>query len=769
MLKLPFYPRRLAGRILYFFAAALLTGVLLFAGLYFYVPFSLEQITGLDASPALYDKKGRLFHVRLSGDSEWILPIPLSEMGRWLPVIAVNVEDGRFYSHPGIDVLAILRAGVQNVFAGKVISGASTITSQVIRLAVSEREFNSELDRIARRQRNLTTKVMEFIQALKLERVMTKDKILEFYLNRAPFGGNIRGVQAAAYIYFGKPASKLSPGEASLMIGMLKGPTLYRPDTRPIEARKRRDSVIKFLEERGVFSKSEAERAMLEELPRYKYAPPMRAFHFAEMLLGDRPQSAQNVPIKTTLDIEIQTKLETLLRQVLSELPQNITLAVGIVENKTSSLVAWVGNARFGRGQPGSWVDCGRALRSPGSTLKPFAYLSAFDQGLLTPSSLLGDSPLAFSGRAPRNFDLTYRGAVSVRVALSDSLNAPAVRVLRLAEPDRVLELMRAFGLRSLKESSAYYGDSLILGGCDVTLLQVLEAYTALANEGIYRSLALTQKDSDYNFTAGNRLVSPAACWFVCDILDNRGRLSALMRESLGQGWHVAFKTGTSYGLRDAWTAAWTPDYTVVVWAGNPDGTPWNELIGVKIAAPVALRILRNVSPASSWYSRPEGLALRKVCSLSGQPPTAACLATRMDWSIEGITQTLPCTIHVLKDGKKALAWPSELATRNTPQLQLKKRPSLTITAPVAGATYLLAPLALEQKIPMRVEGAAEVIWWYLDGKYIGSSLPNETFFYSLSDGEHVLAVMDKEGRTASVNVKVVSPGRKKEQPPELL
>ena len=409
------------------------------------LPSPVSAVREWPISTSLYDTRGQLFHVRLSSDSEWSIPIPLSEMGRWLPIVAVGVEDRRFFSHPGVDFLALYRATKQNAVSQRVISGASTITSQVIRLSISNQ---------ANRRRNLTTKAMEFALALQLERNMDKDEILEIYLNRAPFGGNIRGVQAASMIYFGKPASRLSAGEAALLIGMLQSPSRFRPDRHPEAARRRRDFIIHLLERRGVFTAEEARGALMEELPSRWISPPMRAFHFAEAVLSadnmdGRPSAGR---IDTTLNLEKQTNLEAIMRSVAASLPDSVTASAGVVDNRDASLVAWVGNARFpATPQPvkehrNVWVDCGRALRSPGSTLKPFAYLAAFDGGLLTPGSLLADTPIAFSGRAPRNFDLTYRGAVSVRVALSDSLNAPAVRVLRMVGPENVLDTLRSFG-----------------------------------------------------------------------------------------------------------------------------------------------------------------------------------------------------------------------------------------------------------------------------------------------------------------------------------
>lgn len=729
--------------------------MLIFLGLGIFLWLDIKvnpsQIININGSTALYDCEGRLFHVKLSPDSEWQIPIKLDEMGKWLPLVAVNAEDGRFYRHIGIDSLALLRAIFQDLTSGHIVSGASTITSQVIRLAISERE---------KRKRTPLTKIREFIMAMKIERVMSKNKILECYLNLAPFGGNIRGVQAASLIYFGKPASKISRGEACLLIGMLKGPTLYRPDTKPISAKKRRNEIINLMSKKRVFTPEETRLALLEELPRKKFELPSRAWHFSEMALTGNPGEKK---LTTSLNLEIQTKLEGILRQSLSDFPSEITLAAGIVDNKNASLVGWVGNARFNfhfNKNASSWVDCGRAPRSPGSTLKPFAYLSAIEQGILTPSTLLADTSMAFSGRAPRNFDLKYHGAVTARVALSESLNAPAVRVLRMSGNDRVLNLMREAGLKHLTQNAEFYGDSLILGGCEITLLEELEAYCALASLGKYRQISLLKNKND-DFT---RIASESSCWLVNEMLNHRGTLTLFARGTLGTKWQVALKTGTSYGLRDAWSAAWTPDYTTVVWVGSPEGNSWRGLIGARAAAPIAMKILRVISPKSTWYERPEGLELRKVCSLSGKPPTAACPSVKFEWAIEGVTKTVPCDMHKIKSGETILKLSPEFAINQNLSKNLKhelKTHKLKIISPIPGASYFAAPFDRERKIPMKTEGAINRVWWYMDGEYIGTSLPGNTFFYSMPDGEHLISATDFAGKTASVNVKVLTPGKK--------
>ena len=746
------------------FALTLIT----FSVLWLNIDINPEKVTAISGSPALYDSEGRLFHVRLSPDSEWQIPIPLEDMGHWLPLVAVNAEDGRFYSHFGIDLLAMSRALWQDLTRQRIVSGASTITSQVIRMAVSEREG---------RKRTPATKVREFIMALKLERELSKAQILETYLNLAPFGGNIRGVQAASLMYFGKKASQISPGEACLMIGMLKGPTLYRPDTRPSASRKRRNEIIALMERKGVFTHDEAGRAYREDLPAQKsvrgskfWYLPSRAWHFSEMVLSQNPDGAiwdskHAQRFETTLNLETQTKLEGILRQSLNDFPADITLSAGIVDNKTASLIAWVGNARFSYGtDPSSWVDCGRAPRSPGSTLKPFAYLAAIDSGTLTPSTLLADTSMAFSGRAPRNFDLKYRGAVTARVALSESLNAPAVRVLRSTGNDKVLSLMREAGLRHLTQNAKYYGDSLILGGCDITLLEELEAFTAIASLGIHRNLKLL-KDSPQ---ISERIATEGGCWLVGDMLTYNGELSRFASGTLGGGgkWRVALKTGTSYGLRDAWAAAWTPDYTVVVWAGNPDGESWPGLVGARAAAPVAVKILRVVSPKSGWYEKPEGVVMREVCALSGKPPTGLCPSVKMDWAVEGVTKTFPCDIHTLRSGQRVVNLPAEFSAtlnRRNELAVVRKYSELKIISPVPGAVYFAAPFDLERKIPMKAEGAVGLVWWYIDGEYVGSVEAERTFFHDVPDGGHVVSVVDETGRSAKVDVKVFTPGKKRQ------
>ena len=686
-----------------------------------------DKVTVIYGSPAFYDRNGILFHVRLSPASEWQIPIPLSEMGKWLPLVAVNAEDGRFYRHIGIDILSLMRAVVQDVTRLDTVSGASTITSQVVRMAVSEHEG---------RKRTLSSKFREFVMAVKLERYLTKAQILEAYLNLAPFGGNIRGVQAASLIYFGKKAEQISPGEACLLIGMLKGPTLYRPDKYPDNAIKRRNEIISLMERKKVFDSGTAKRAMLEELPRKKFRLPSRAWHYTELILVRH--SGLQLRYDTMLDIEIQTKLEGILRGALGEIPNDITFSAGISDTSTGSIIAWVGNARFSYGadtKSGSWVDCGISPRSPGSTLKPFAYLCAAEEGILTPSTLLYDTPYAFSGRAPRNFDLSYRGAVTARTALAESLNAPAVRVLRMTGSDKILTFLRSFGFQHISNTPKFYGDSLILGGCEVTLLEELEAYTALSSMGVHRKLKLLRNETQIP----ERTASDAGTWIISDILRHSRR-------------NFALKTGTSYGLRDAWACAWSSNYAVSIWAGNPAGDSWEGLVGAEISLPVAVQVMRSINPGK-WFERPENVKRRKVCVLSGRPPLSLCPSSKLEYYIEGVTQSLPCNIHNVT-GKIPREGLTAEGGQNT---------RFRIVSPVDGSKYFNAEYYGECRVPLRAEGTRGKISWYLDGKYLCESTAGSVKMCVLHDGLNRLSATDSSGRSTAVNVEVFTPGRNSE------
>ena len=721
--------RRFVLAALLLFAAAAGGGFLFTAN----IPFSAKQLEEWKTSPCLTDRAGEVFSVFLSEDSEWSLPVPLAAMGKWIPLVALEVEDRRFRQHPGVDPRALLRAFFGNLRAGRVVSGASTITSQLVRLSHP-------------RPRTFRTKLYEFAEALRAERVLSKDRILELYLNRAPFGGNIRGVEAASRMYFSKGARELSLAEAALLVGMLRGPSVYRPDRNPGRALERRNSILEGLEERGVISKDILRLAKAEKLPSGRGAFPSRAWHFALAALGERKEGGE---IKTTLSLPLQELLERTLASSLASLPREITAAGVILANSTGEVLAYCGNGRLGSEAAGSWVDCGRSLRSPGSALKPFA---AFDRGLYTPASLLADTPLAFSGQSPRNFDLTYRGPVAARTALADSLNVPAVRVLRAVGNESVLDLLRNVGFLSLDKSTGHYGDSLILGGCEVTLLQMAGAYTVLSTLGTLRTPTFLPGE----ILPPRRVVSEGSAFMVADILKDPGRLLPLhARRVEGRGHWFAFKTGTSYGYRDAWTAAYTPSFTLVIWFGDPSGESHPELVGLHASAPAMVEILRTVSKGE-WYDPPAGVAVRRVCSLSGQPPSHACPSVRDDYYLPGISSSQPCALHRFTKEGTSVVWPSELedyALRRA--LAVERPPEISIISPLPGSVYFLTPLGKDQKVALKAEGARLPVYWFVGGEFAGKQESRLPLFWPLAGGSHRVSLVDGDGRTASSEVTV--------------
>lgn len=584
-------------------------------GFIYLLPAQRPVVENFDISPTFYDRNGTLFHARLSSSEEWLLPIPLEEAGKWLPLVAVAVEDSRFYTHAGVDPLALLRACWQNIKSRRVVSGASTITSQVIRLSVP-------------RERSLYTKFIEFFQAFRLERELDKRAILELYLNRSPFGGPLRGVEAASRQYFGKSASELSLSEAATLISLLRGPTYYRPDRNPELLRERRDQILDLLRDKGVVGAKDLELAKAEQIPSSRRSMPSEARHYADLVLGTLPKDAfkwhnnkKHSGLVCSLDMPRQQLLEATLRLNLMNFSPAVTAASAVMDNQSGEVLAYVGNARYVHGKNKSWVDCALAPRSPGSVLKPFIYLAAFENGIFTPASLVADSPLALSGRAPRNFDEKYRGPVSIHFALAESLNAPAVRVLRKVGYQESLITLRRVGFDLLKRDSDYYGDSLSIGGCEVTLYQVLKAYSTLARLGLEAKPRLLRSES-VESGVGTQIFSESASWLIAESLRDTSRLSPVVRLLNQEDPRpIAFKTGTSFGLRDAWVAAYNPKYTMVVWFGDQTGRPDPKLVGLQAAAPVALSFLRDLSAAyesSAESTRVNGVSAGKEFSGQG-------------------------------------------------------------------------------------------------------------------------------------------------------
>ncbi|MDR2352924.1 MAG: penicillin-binding protein 1C [Deltaproteobacteria bacterium] len=691
-------------------------------------------------SPTLTDRNGEILHVALSKNSEWIIPVLLKDMGH-LPRVAIAIEDQRFYSHFGVDFRALLRALWQNLSNWKTISGASTITTQVVRLARP-------------RDRSLWSKYLEFLEAIKLERTLSKDEILELYLNSAPFGGNLRGVGAASRVYFKKNPRDLSIGESVLLIAILPGPSLYRPDRYPLRALLKRDSLLTILLERGMIQEESLKQAQSETLAAQKFPLPREIPHLSSFLLSTIPSENWNFKnpshwaIKTTIDPDLQKTLEARLQLALQKFPQQITGAAAILDNSHGEVLAYVGNARPSGTHP--YVDCALARRSPGSILKPFIYLKAFNDNLFVPASLIADTPLGFQGAAPRNFDSHYRGAVTASRALSQSLNVPAVRTLRQIGYTQALQTLNSAGFSLDPQKN--YGDSLILGGVEVTLLEVLRAYGTLARGG---------EDIVPNFLIGKNsaprpLFNPASVWLINNALIDDTRLPFGLRVG------YPFKTGTSHGFRDSWLAMYSPKKTLVLWLGDPTGAGHPLLQGLLALGETGAELFKGFGPEGNYSQIPEGVEKYPACPISGEPLGPDCPEAVIAYRLKDGARTHPCRIHTHQGGQPLTIWPQELAgfsgiTREPARAQ--------VISPVPGGIYLVDRIENQTFLPLKSEGTVGQVFWYVDGLFLGDDIS----FVKLSPGHHVVSLLDSLNQTAKSSFLIKIPPQNSHPVPLLM
>jgi penicillin-binding protein 1C len=693
-------------------------------------------------SPVVLDDEGRIIYSLLAKDGQWSWPVSLKDMGPWLPKIAVAAEDGRFYSHFGIDPLALLRAIGQNILAGKIVSGASTISAQTIRL-------------LNPAPRGYGRKALEFVQAVKLERRLSKDEILEIYLNLAPFGGNVRGVGAASYAYFNKKPADLSLAESAALIAVLRGPAIYRLDRFPEKAKKRRDLILARLKKKGAIAPADLARALTEPLTAARFPMPREAPNFSAKALKNSPRewtfgALDYKGLKTTLNSALQRALLARLTQALAPFPSQITGAGAIVDSQTGAILAYVGNARP-KG-PAGQVDCAAALRSPGSALKPFVYLAAMEKGLIGPATLLADTPLGLDGRAPRNFDRLYRGPVSAQKALANSLNAPAARVARLLGAKEAKAAIARAGFSLIPGRG--YGDSLVLGGVEVSLIQLAYAYAALGRGGGELAKSLDNPLND----AGRAEFTPAGAFLVNQALTDNRRLPY---GSGGEGF--AFKSGTSHGYRDAWLAIYDPGHAAVLWLGDPKGRGFQGLSGLSSLGPAAALLAGDIGRGPSWPNPPEEVESYLACPLSGEPVGVFCPKGVTAYRLKAGAKTRPCGIHARRNGETVTVWPRELAGFMASPTALRG-PTPTIVFPARGA--VIKAEANEARLPLRSEGTYGPTHWFLDGEFFAVAGPGRAPLLSVAPGRHRVSLVDGLDRTALSEFTVLAGGARGPETP---
>ncbi|HTA17490.1 MAG TPA: penicillin-binding protein 1C, partial [bacterium] len=596
-------------------------------------PLPLERLS-LDRSQALFDAQGRLLRLDLSPSQHYCVPVSLDQVSPQVTQVLVAYEDRWFWWHFGFNPVAVVRALVLDWRGGRHLSGASTLTMQLAK-------------QMEPRRRTWGAKLVEAWRAMQLEARFSKRRILEMYLNSAPMGGNIQGVEAASWLYFGKPASALSYGEAALLVSLPRSPSARRPDRHPYAARRGRDLVLGRVLPILRPPASEAAAAFDAEIPGRRRQVPRLVPQLAMRLERELQPGGS---VRLSLDAGAQALCERELGWAVAAFrPEGVhNGAVILVDNRSMRVLAYVGSPDP-TDPDGGQINGADILRSPGSSLKPFLYALAIGQGLITPRTRLADIPRNYDGFKPADYEGHYEGMLPAEECLARSLNIPAAG-LEAALQGRGLETwLRDIGAATRGREDLDPGLSVVLGAWPVTLEENVCFYAALADGGRLRPLRFLAPAQDPGPPPAGRVVlNPLACYLVDEMLAN------VERPDLPNSWEyspthakVAFKTGTSYGFRDAWALGYTPDYTCGVWLGNADARGSTVLRGASAAAPVLFGILDALTRDNdAWFQRPAGLGRRRVCALSGQPEGPDCPDTEEDDYLPGVSSQEPCMVH---------------------------------------------------------------------------------------------------------------------------
>jgi penicillin-binding protein 1C len=681
--------RRLCG-----IAAAAALALALAAGYLALPPPALDRARLLSALVVARD--GSILRGFLSADGKWRLPVEPEAVDPLYRRMLIAAEDRHFALHPGVDPAAAVRAAAQFAWRGHVVSGASTLTMQAVRL-------------LERRPRTLAAKLAEMGEALALDRRLGKDGVLALYLTLAPFGGNLEGVRAASLAYFGKEPRLLSPAEAALLVAIPRAPERLRPDRHPEAARRARDAVLRRMAGLGLVAPESLAEAIAEPVPARRLAMPFHAPHLAHDLVAADPFTAR---IATTIDPLLQRQVEALLKREAAALDPQATLAALVIDNRRRAVVAYVGNADFAAAARHGTLDMARGLRSPGSALKPFIYAMAFDRLILHPETLVEDRPSRFGDYAPTDFDGNFLGTVSAREALQYSLNVPAVAVLDRLGAGRFAAALAAAGIGlKLPASGAEPGLAIALGGAGITLADLATLYTALSHDGRVAPLRYREDQPPGRETA---LFGPAAAWYVNDILANAPPPPGVPPAEFRRGRRLAYKTGTSYGFRDAWAVGYDAEATIAVWAGRPDGTPLPGQSGRVTAAPIVFKI-------ADLLGRPARAA-------PAPPPPGALIVSR---------QELPPRLRHLDPGPLA-----HRGAGGGPR----------ILYPPDGATVAWSG----GDLPLEAAGGRGPLRWLVDGRPLPPAPPRKPLYWQPEGiGFARLTVIDADGRSARATVRL--------------
>ncbi|MDO9343013.1 MAG: peptidoglycan glycosyltransferase PbpC [Pseudomonas sp.] len=717
----------------------------------------------------------------------WRYPVQTREVSPYYLDALLTYEDRWFYQHPGVNPLALVRATWQNLTGARVVSGGSTLSMQVARLLdPHSRTFHGKLRQLWR--------------TAQLEWHLSKEEILNLYLNRAPFGGTLQGVAAASWAYLGKSPSQLTQAEAALLAVLPQAPSRLRPDRHPQRAQQARDKVLRRLAEFQVWPQAAVDEALEEPLLLAPRLEPSLAPLLARRL--NRPDSPPL--IRTTLDATLQRRLEDLLLGWRARLPEHTSAAILVVEEETMAVRAYLGSVDINDTKRFGHVDMISALRSPGSTLKPFLYGMALDDGLIHSESLLQDVPRRYGDYRPANFSMGFTGAVPASTALSSSLNLPAVQLLEAYGPKRFAAEMRIGGVPLALPALAEPNLALILGGAGSRLEDLVSGYSAFARDGRSATLRLQPDDT----LRERPLLSPGSAWIVRRILSGQARPDRDPRAELVQRPVLAWKTGTSYGFRDAWAIGVGPRYLIGVWIGRPDGTPVPGQFGLASAAPLMLQVHDVLTNRDSQRgisapvkAVPTNVGVAAICWPLGQPMSRSdpnCRRQRFAWTLDNTTpptlQALdqPLSVGLMEsvwvnakglrvdahcpgaEHKNIALWPAPLepwlprAERREARIPAADPecppPALTASSPlsivgVREGDQLRLPATSQQALRLKISalGGSGRRWWFLNGAPLGDSA-NQDFINASFErlGRYQLSVLDEAGQTARLEFSVV-------------
>lgn len=736
-------------------------------------------------STVMVGVQGRLLAAKIANDGQWRFPESDSLPDKFIKAITY-FEDEYFYYHPGFNPVSIVRAFKQNISARKVVSGASTISMQTIRLSRKGQK------------RNVLEKIIEIFQAMRMEISYSKNEIINLYASHAPFGGNVVGLEAASWRYFGRDPTQLSWGEMTALAVLPNAPALIYPGKNQVKLKIKRDRLLNKLNKKGIIDNETCDLAKSEPLPGTPIAIPQLAPHLLNRAIKEENKGKRVI---TTIDYSLQRKVNTIVEDYHSVLSENEihNIAVLVLDVKKGIVLSYIGNTNCQQANSGKDVDIITSPRSTGSILKPFLYAFMQQDGAILPHTLISDIPTQIAGYSPKNFSESFDGVVPASEALARSLNIPAVRMLREYSIEKFYTNLKKLSLHTINQPAAHYGLSIILGGAEATLWDLSNAYMGMAQtlngaESIFNANYMKDEVNISQLLGKEKVFEPGAIWNTFEAL------STLNRPSQETGWQefqssqkIAWKTGTSFGHRDAWSIGITPGYVVGVWVGNADGEGRPGLTGTRVAAPILFKVFKHL-PYKNWFQKPDwDLTKATVCKQSGYLASEICKDTRgISISKNGL-KTVTCPFHqiVKLDKEKKFRVNSNCYPVSKMQLESwfvlppiqewyfkRKNPfykvlpqfkedctekvfeNMDVIYP-KDLTKLLIPIELNGRKGKAVFEIAHrntntTIFWHLDNTYIGKTKSIHRMEIDSKSGKHKMILVDDNGETLNFNFEIM-------------